>query len=123
MSQSHTLSLREDRKTQMLVERLGFPFSHFGGDYRWLEEIASQTITSIGHLQGKHQGSNLEDTTHHLFQCLSISLWWGNSTMWLTRSPTPFFLLMVSYNNYKKIITMIMIIINNNNNNDCICGH
>ena len=71
-------------------------------------EIASQTITSIGHLHGKYQGSNLEDTTRHLFQCLSISLWWGNSTMWVTRSPTPFLLLMVSYNTIK----------NNNNDND-----
>ena len=52
-------------------------------------EMASQTITSIGCLLGQCLRSNSEDTIHHLFQCLSISLWRGNSTMWLARSTTP----------------------------------
>ena len=54
----------------------------------WIEK-ASHTITSIGRLLGQRLRFNVGDTTRHLFQRLSISLWKGNSAMWLSRSPTP----------------------------------
>ena len=93
MSQGHALSVGEGCKhsahsdayqevdlsfVPLVVETIG----------RW-SEMASQTITSIGHLLGQSLGFIFEDITCQLFQCLSISLWRGNSTMWLARSPTP----------------------------------
>ena len=112
MSQGHILSVREDCKHSTHSDdcrEVGTSFvpllmEIIGG---W-SEMASQTIISIGRLLGQCLGSNSEDTTHHLFQRLSIFLWWGNLTMWFARSPTLLFLLMVSYNNYN----------NNNNDND-----
>ena len=112
MSQGHSLSVGEGCKhsahsdayqevdlsfVPLVVETIG----------RW-SEMASQTITSIGHLLGQSLGFIFEDTTRQLFQCLSISLWRViQQCGWLT-PPPPFLLLMVSYNNYN----------NNNNNND-----
>ena len=91
MSQGHALSVGEYRKHSTRSDacrKIGVSFvpllvKTIGG---W-SEMASQTITSIGRLLGWCLGSNPEDTIRHLFQCLSIFLWWDNLTMWLTRSP------------------------------------
>ena len=70
----------------------------------WSEK-ASHTITLIGRLLGQCLGSNSEDTTSHLFQCLSRSLYGG---VILPRGslvpPPPLLLLMVSYNSYNNTI-------------------
>ena len=46
------------------------------------------TITSIGRLQGQRLGIPPPDSTRHLFQRLSISLWKGNAALWIRRQPT-----------------------------------
>ena len=92
MSQGHALSVGEYLKHSShsdACQEVGVSFvpllvETIGG---W-SEMASQTITSIGHLLGQCLGLNSEDTIRHLFQFLSISLWWGNSPMWLAHSPT-----------------------------------
>ena len=93
MSQGHALSVGEDRKHSAhsdACREVGVSFvpllvETIGG---W-SEMASQTITSNGRLLGQRLGSNSEDTIRHLFKRLSISLWRGDSTMWLARFPTP----------------------------------
>ena len=44
--------------------------------------------TSIGRLQGQCLGIPPPDSTRHLFQRLSISLWKGNTALWIRRQPT-----------------------------------
>ena len=93
MSQGHALSVGEYRKHSAhsdTCREVGVSFvpllvETIGG---W-SEMASQTITSNGRLLGQRLGSNSEDTIRHLFKRLSISLWRGDSTMWLARFPTP----------------------------------
>ena len=53
----------------------------------WSEE-ASQTIARIGRLMGQRIGSPPGDSTRHLFQRLSITLWRGNANQWLQRLPS-----------------------------------
>ena len=53
-----------------------------------LSEVAIDTIRSIGRLQGQRLGIPPPDSTRHLFQCLAISLWKGNATLWIRRQPT-----------------------------------
>ena len=53
----------------------------------WSEE-AIHNITRIGRLLGQRSGTSTNDTTRHLFQCLSVSLWRGNAILWLSRLPT-----------------------------------
>jgi hypothetical protein len=43
-------------------------------------------IRSVGRLQGQHLGLDPLETTHHLFQRLSVILWRGNACMWLSRA-------------------------------------
>ena len=52
----------------------------------WSEE-AIYTIKSIGRLQGQRLGIPPPETTRHLFQRLSISLWRGNASLWVRRQP------------------------------------
>ena len=52
----------------------------------WNDE-ATHTITSIGRLLGQHLGIPPHESTRHLFQCLAISLWRGNATLWIRRQP------------------------------------
>ena len=48
---------------------------------------AADTLSSIGRLLGQRLGSPPAETTRHLFQRCSISLWRGNATLWLRRLP------------------------------------
>ena len=48
----------------------------------WSDE-ATRTITSIGRLMGRRPGISPLESTHHLFQCLAISLWRGNTALWI----------------------------------------
>ena len=52
----------------------------------WSEE-AIYIIKSIGRLQGQRLGIPPPETTRHLFQRLSISLWRGNASLWVRRQP------------------------------------
>ena len=108
MSQCHAFSVGEERKhsahTDTCREVGGFFVPLLVETIGGWSEKASNTITSIGRFIDQCLGSNSEETMRHLFQRLLISLWKGNSAMWLARSPPPLLLLMVSYNN------------NNNNN-------
>ena len=91
-SQGHALQIGEKRKmaahkdschavgvsfTPMVIESLG----------GW-SEIASHNINRIGRLMGQRSGSPPSESTRHLFQRLSITLWRGNANMWLKRLPT-----------------------------------
>ena len=42
----------------------------------------------FGRLLGQRLGTDIADTTTHLFQRLSIRLWRGNAIMWVRRIPT-----------------------------------
>ncbi len=53
----------------------------------WSEE-ASLIICRIGRLLGQRLGSPPAETTRHLFQRLSITLWRGNASLWLQRLAT-----------------------------------
>ena len=91
-TQGHALQIGEKRKmaahkeschavgvsfTPMVIESLG----------GW-SEIASHNISRIGRLMGQRSGSPPSESTRHLFQRLSITLWRGNANMWLKRLPT-----------------------------------
>jgi hypothetical protein len=49
---------------------------------------ALHTISSIGRQLGQRCGVDPHESTHHLYQRLSVSLWRGNAAMWSARSPT-----------------------------------
>ena len=53
----------------------------------WSQEAIS-TIKGIGRIQGHRLGIPPSESTRHLFQRLSISLWKGNSSLWIRRQPT-----------------------------------
>ena len=53
----------------------------------WSQE-AINTIKDIGRIQGHRLGIPPSESTRHLFQRLSISLWKGNSSLWIRRQPT-----------------------------------
>ena len=92
-TQGHAITVGEDRKLaahSAACQEVGVNFiplitEAIGG---W-GEGASQVISSIGRLMGQRLGSDINDTTRHLFQRLAMSLWRGNAAMWLARSPTP----------------------------------
>ena len=87
----HALQVGEDRKmaahadtcravgvvfVPLVMETLGV----------WCDE-AIRTICRVGRQQGQHLGITPAESTRHLFQCLAISLWRGNATLWLRRQP------------------------------------
>ena len=86
-TQGHALQVGEQRKMAAHSEAcraVGVSFiplvaETLGG---WSEEAAR-----IGRLLGQRSGSPPADTTRHLFQRLSVSLWRGNATLWLSRLP------------------------------------
>ena len=90
--QGHALMVGEERKRAAHAEAchaVGVSFvplvaESIGG---WSEE-AALTISEIGRLQGQRLGILLSETTRHLFQRCSISLWRGNATLWIRRMPT-----------------------------------
>ena len=91
-TQGHALQVGEQRKMAAHSEAcraVGVSFiplvaETLGG---WSEE-AVYNIVRIGRLLGQRSGSPPADTTRHLFQRLSVSLWRGNATLWLSRLPT-----------------------------------
>ena len=88
----HALRVGEERKMVAHADACRSIGVHFvpivaetlGG---W-SEGAIDTITSIGRLQGQRLGIPPPDSTRHLFQRLSISLWKGNAALWIRRQPT-----------------------------------
>ncbi len=52
----------------------------------WSRE-AICTIKWIGRQQGQRLGIPPAESTHRLLQCLAISLWKGNATLWITSQP------------------------------------
>jgi hypothetical protein len=50
---------------------------------------ASDFLSSVGRLQSSRLGLDRSETIKHLFQKLSVSLWRGNATMWLSRLTIP----------------------------------
>ena len=61
-------------------------FEPLGG----MSELASTTVSRIDRLLGQRLGISPADTTRHLFQRCSISLWRGNTALWL-RDPASFY--------------------------------
>ena len=53
-----------------------------------LSNTISDTISSIGRLLGQRLGISTSESTRHLFQKIAISLWRGNATAWINRSPS-----------------------------------
>ena len=93
--QGHALMVGEERKCVAHAEAcqgchaVGVSFvslvvESIGG---WSKE-AALTISEIGRLQVQRLGIPPSETTHHLFQRCSISLWKGNATLWIRRMPT-----------------------------------
>ena len=63
--------------TPLVVETLG----------GWCQE-AINTVKDIGRIQGHRLGISPSESTRHLFQRLSISLWKGNASLWIRRQPS-----------------------------------
>ena len=90
-SQGYTIGVGEDRKQRAHSQRChkaGISFVPFltetlGG---W-STTATKTISSIGRLLGLRSGTEPRETTSHLFQRLSVTLWRGNAIMWSARTP------------------------------------
>ena len=89
--QGYALSLGEDWKRSSHAQDcfdVGVPFIPLLVETigSWSSDVA-QTISSLGRCLGHRFGSDPQDTISHLFQHLSISLWCGNASMWVARSP------------------------------------
>ena len=90
-TQGHALLVGEGRKisahaapcASVGVSFIPLMVETLGG---WSDK-ASDTIRSIGQLQGQRLGISPADTTTHLFQRLAICLWRGNAAMWIRRMP------------------------------------
>ena len=53
-----------------------------------LSPLASNTVVRIGRLLGQRLGLPPKETTRHLFQQISVSLWRGNAALWCHRFPS-----------------------------------
>ena len=62
------------RRKPLVVETLG----------GWCQE-AINIVKDIGRIQGHRLGISPSESTRHLFQRLSISLWKGNASLWIRR--------------------------------------
>ncbi len=47
--------------------------------------VGIDNIRRIGRILGQRLGSSPAESTRHLFQRLSVTLWKGNAAMWLGR--------------------------------------
>ena len=91
-SAGHALTVGEQRKVAahaaachaVGISFVPLVFETLGG----MSELASTTVSRIGRLLGQRLGISPADTTRHLFQRCSISLWRGNAALWLRRFPT-----------------------------------
>ena len=91
-NQGHARRIAEERKFAAHVaacQAAGISFiplavETLGG----LSVTAADTISSIGRLMGQRFGISPSESTRHLFQRLSISLWRGNATIWIHCSPS-----------------------------------
>ena len=91
-TKGHALSVGEDRKRAAHAEAchsVGVSFiplvvESLGG---WSDQ-AADTIRCFGRLLGQRLGTDIADTTTHLFQRLSIRLWRENAIMWVRHIPT-----------------------------------
>ena len=90
-TQGHALVVGEDRKMAAHAEScraIGVSFvplvmETLGG----LSQQAVDTLSSIGRFVGQRLGIPPSESTRHLFQRCSISLWRGNATLWVHRRP------------------------------------
>lgn len=90
--QGHALTVGEARKRaahhapclSVGVSFIPLVAESLGG---WSEE-ATHTISRIGQLLGQRTSNPPAETTRHLFQRLSVTLWRGNATLWQQRLPT-----------------------------------
>ena len=93
LTQGHTLLVEEARKFSSQgtpchsagITFIPVTFEALGG----LSSLATYTVAGIGQLLGQHLGLSPQESTRHLFQRLSISLWRGNATLWIHRSLPP----------------------------------
>ena len=60
-------------------------FEALGG----MSSLATNTVTSIGRLLGHRLGLAPQESTRHMLQRLSISLWRGIAALWIHRSLLP----------------------------------
>jgi hypothetical protein len=91
ISQGSALHVAEDRKRSAhfgACRANGITFIPLAAETLggWGKE-AVEVISSVGHLQGLRHGTDPKEAIKYLYQKLSIALWRGNATMWLTRSP------------------------------------
>ena len=92
-TQDHALLVAEARKFSahgMQCQSAGITFipcaiETVGG----MSILAAETIANIGRLLGQRLGLPPHESTRHLFQRLSISLWRGNAALWIHRSLAP----------------------------------
>ena len=49
--------------------------------------MSADTISSLGRPLGQRLGISPVESTRHLYQRLAISLWRGNASAWIHRSP------------------------------------
>ena len=90
-NQGHALLVAEERKFAShgaACQAIGICFiplaiESLGG----MSDMTADTISSIGRLLGQRLGISPGESTRHLFQRLAISLWRGNASAWIHRSP------------------------------------
>ena len=88
----HALQVAEERKRTAYAELchpLGIDFvplalEALGG---W-SELTCNTIRSISRLQAQRLGIPTTESYHHLAQRIAITLWRGNSSLWMSRQPS-----------------------------------
>ena len=93
LSQGHALLVGEARKFSSHgaqcqsagITFIPITFEALGG----MSSLAAETIASIGRLLGQRMGLAPQETTRHLFQRISVSLWRGNAALWIHRCTTP----------------------------------
>ena len=90
-NQGHALLVAEERKFAShgaACQAIGICFiplaiESLGG----MSDMTADTISSIGRLLGQRLGISPGESIRHLFQRLAISLWRGNASAWIHRSP------------------------------------
>ena len=90
-TQGHALTTAEIRKFASHgphceaagIDFIPVSFEALGG----MSPLTITTVARIGRLLGQRHGLIPKDTTRHLFQQVSVSLWRGNASLWCHRFP------------------------------------
>ena len=93
LTQGHALLVGEARKYSTHgapchsagITFVPVTFEALGG----MSSLATNTVASVGRLLGQRLGLAPQESTCHLFQRLSISLWRGNVALWIHRNLPP----------------------------------